>query len=78
MLNRNSNSGLEETGSELISSRTRMDKIMSPSWLGQTLASLCWILSVFVYGISHTGDWLQLLAASSWMASNLASIYSSE
>ena len=30
MLNRNSNSGLEETGSELISSRTRMDKIMSP------------------------------------------------
>ena len=78
MLSRNSNSGLESTGSELTSSRTRIERMMSPGWLGQTLASLCWILSVFVYGISHTGDWLQLLAASSWMISNLASIYSIE
>ena len=39
--------------------QTRMQKMMSLGWLGQTVASLCWILSVFAYGISTTGDWLQ-------------------
>ncbi|MAV06664.1 MAG: hypothetical protein CMA29_02070 [Euryarchaeota archaeon] len=53
---------------------TPIQKMMSISWLGQTLASLCWIISVFVYGISGTGDWLQLGAASCWMMSNIASI----
>ena len=53
---------------------TRLSKMMSFEWLGQTLASLCWIISVFIYGISSTGDWLQLMAASSWMLSNVASI----
>ena len=53
---------------------TRMQKMMSLGWLGQTVASLCWILSVFAYGISTTGDWLQLCAASSWMVSNIAAI----
>ena len=53
---------------------TRLCKMMSFEWLGQTLASLCWIISVFIYGISSTGDWLQLMAASSWMLSNVASI----
>ena len=48
--------------------------MMSFEWIGQTLASLCWIISVFIYGISSTGDWLQLMAASSWMLSNVASI----
>ncbi|MAO70274.1 MAG: hypothetical protein CL983_04250 [Euryarchaeota archaeon] len=50
-------------------------------WLGQTIASLCWIVSVFVYGYADgnglemsNGDWLQLAAASSWMVSNIASI----
>lgn len=38
------------------------------------VASLCWIISVFSYGITSTGDWLQLLAASSWMLSNISSI----
>ena len=50
---------------------------MSLEWIGQTLASLCWIISVFVYesnvSLLGTGDWLQLAAASSWMVSNLAS-----
>ena len=46
----------------------------SLEWLGQTVASLCWIISVFSYGINSTGDWLQLLAASSWMLSNISSI----
>ena len=56
------------------SGETPIQKMMSISWLGQTLASLCWIISVFVYGISGTGDWLQLGAASCWMMSNIASV----
>ena len=52
----------------------RISKMLSLEWLGQTLASLCWIISVFVYGIDSTGDWLQLGAASSWMLSNIATI----
>ena len=58
--------------------QTRMQKMMSLGWLGQTVASLCWILSVFAYGISTTGDWLQLCAASSWMVSNIAAIVTIE
>ena len=54
-----------------------VEKISSFEWIGQTLASLCWIISVFVYendvSLWSTGDWLQLAAASSWMVSNLAS-----
>ena len=52
----------------------RIKKAMSIEWLGQTIASLCWIISVFFYGLSSTGDWLQLLAASSWMLSNISAI----
>ena len=54
-----------------------LEKILSIEWIGQTLASLFWIISVFVYqsdiSLLGTGDWLQLAAASSWMLSNLAS-----
>ena len=58
---------------------TRMQKATSLDWLGQTLASLCWIISVFVYvdgdlSSMSSGDWLQLAAASCWMASNIASL----
>ena len=58
---------------------TRMQKATSLDWLGQTLASLCWIISVFVYvdgdlSSMANGDWLQLAAASCWMASNIASL----
>ena len=58
---------------------TRMQKATSLDWLGQTLASLCWIVSVFVYANGKlssmsNGDWLQLAAASCWMASNIASL----
>ena len=52
----------------------RISKMLSLEWLGQTLASFCWIISVFVYGIDSTGDWLQLGAASCWMLSNIATI----
>ena len=43
-------------------------------WLGQTVASLAWVVSVFTYGISSTGDWLQLLAASAWLVANIAAL----
>jgi len=58
----------------LSKNETRIRKMLSFEWLGQTLASLCWIVSVFVYGISSTGDWLQLGAASCWLMSNIAII----
>ncbi len=58
----------------LTENETRIGKILSIQWLGQTLASLCWIISVFVYGIDGPGDWLQLGAASFWMVSNLSTI----
>ena len=55
-----------------------VEKIRSAEWLGQTIASACWIVSVFVYADGalpeSTGDWLQLTAASSWMMANIASI----
>jgi len=51
-------------------------KVLSPEWLGQTIASLCWIISVFFYEINEIGDWLQLIAASSWFLSNISSVIS--
>ena len=56
--------------------QTRVGKMMSLEWLGQTIASGSWIISVFVYGLSSTGDYLQLVAASSWMLSNIAAVIS--
>ena len=52
--------------------------MMSFEWLGQTAASLCWMISVFVYGLSSIGDWLQLGAASCWMVANLATLVSAK
>ena len=58
--------------------RGRLAKAMRVEWLGQTAASVCWIASVFTYGISSGGDWLQLLAASSWLLANVASLVTDE
>ncbi len=70
---------LNEQGSPLTgSTKTRKSVAMSFEWLGQTMASACWIVSVFVYGISSTGDWLQLGAASCWMGANLATLAAAE
>lgn len=49
-------------------------RILTVEWLGQTVASLCWIGSMFTYGISSSGDWLQLFAASAWLVANVASV----
>ena len=58
--------------------RSRLAKVLRIEWIGQTVASLCWIASVFVYGISSAGDWLQLGAASAWFVANLAAAVASE
>ena len=49
-----------------------LSRVLRIEWLGQTAASLCWIISVFVYGLSSAGDYLQLCAASCWLIANLA------
>ena len=61
--------------------QSRIQKMATFEWFGQTLASLCWIISVFFYGFADgnglqmaAGDWLQLGAASSWLVSNIAVI----
>ncbi|MDC0155626.1 hypothetical protein OAJ13_01015 [Euryarchaeota archaeon] len=74
VLNENSNQNSKRVEISTAPVQTRLEKMSSLEWLGQTIASLCWIISVFSYGISTTGDWLQLLAASSWMLSNISSI----
>ncbi|MEM8678216.1 MAG: hypothetical protein AAGF97_02570 [Planctomycetota bacterium] len=53
---------------------SRLAAAIRIEWLGQTVASICWIVSVFAYGISSTGDWLQLCAASSWLIANIATL----
>ena len=60
---------------ETVPEQIRLSKMMRIEWIGQTLASLFWIVSVFAYGGPEgLGDWLQLMAASSWMLSNISSI----
>ena len=54
--------------------RLSFRKVLSVEWLGQTVASVCWICSVLVYGIQSPGDWLQLCAASAWLLANLAAV----
>ena len=78
MLSENDNPDLSDIAFRPGTHPTRMRKMMSVGWMGQTVASLCWIVSVFAYGITTTGDWLQLCAASSWMISNIAGIVSIE
>ena len=51
-----------------------VEKVLRIEWLGQTVASICWIISVFTYGISSTGDWLQLAAAAAWLVAKLAAV----
>ncbi len=53
-------------------------RVLRVEWLGQTIASLSWIASVLAYGISSSGDWLQLLAASAWLLANIASVATSK
>ena len=54
--------------------RSRLARVRSIEWLGQTSASVCWIGSMLTYGIRSSGDWLQLFAASAWLLANIAAI----
>ena len=56
----------------------KWSKLLQIKWLGQTVASLCWIASVFVYGLTEAGDYLQLCAASAWLLANIAFALSDE
>ncbi len=58
--------------------RIRLKRVLRIEWLGQTSASVCWIGSVLSYGISSSGDWLQLLAASAWLLANIAAMVTAE
>ena len=49
-------------------------KYMKVEWFGQTAASLCWIFSMFFYGLDSYGDWLQLAAGLAWFIANIASM----
>ena len=55
-----------------------VSRMLRLEWLGQTVASVCWIVSVFLYGIEEAADVLQLAAASSWMVANVASLLNPE
>ena len=54
--------------------RSRVERALRVERLGQTAASVCWIGSVFIYGINSVGDWLQLCAASAWLLANIAAV----
>lgn len=56
--------------------QSRLERVLRIEWLGQTVASICWIGSVLAYGISSSGDWLQLIAASAWLLANIAVVVS--
>ena len=58
--------------------RSRLARTLRVEWLGQTAASVCWIASMLTYGISSSGDWLQLFAASAWLLANIASVATAE
>lgn len=44
------------------------------SWIFQLLASLAWVISVFIYNSWEVGDVFQLIAASAWTLSNFLSL----
>ena len=58
---------------ELIKKKTKAN--ISITWLCQLIASLSWFTSVIVYGSFELGDCLQLLAASAWTVSNVATYF---
>ena len=64
-------SGIVEGQIDLNKSPAWITRVLRIEWLGQTVASICWIASVLAYGISSSGDWLQLCAASSWLLANI-------
>ncbi len=58
--------------------QSRLARLRSIKWLGQTAASLFWIGSLLTTGIGSTGDWLQLCAASAWLVANIATLVTAD
>ncbi|MAA53247.1 MAG: hypothetical protein CMJ41_09590 [Phycisphaerae bacterium] len=54
--------------------RSLVGRMLRIEWLGQTVASVCWIISVFAYGLESTGDYLQLTSASAWFIANASTL----
>ena len=48
--------------------------LQQASWVFQLLASLAWVVSVFIYNSWTVGDGFQLAAASAWAISNFLSL----
>ncbi len=75
--NRVAESLQNEPKSQVSESETKtgpIKRMLRLECLGQTVASICWIVSVFFYGIEKTADWLQVAAASAWLLANIATI----
>ena len=70
--------GNDERSAASSAVRSRLARVLSIKWLGQTTASLCWIGSLLTSGIGSTGDWLQLSAASAWLLANIAAIVTAD
>ena len=71
-------SGIVERKIDPKTSPAWLTRVLRIEWLGQTVASICWIASVLAYGISSSGDWLQLCAASSWLLANIVAALPTE
>ena len=67
-----------ESAEPLSPGKSRLVRALRVEWLGQTVASLCWIASMLIYGLSSSGDWLQLCAASAWLIANIAALVTAE
>ena len=70
--------GTDQTPAPSRSGSHRLTRMLRVQWLGQTIACICWICSVLTYGVSSSGDWLQLCAASAWLVANIATIATDE
>ncbi|TWT57387.1 hypothetical protein KOR42_07470 [Thalassoglobus neptunius] len=57
---------------------TVLESALTFNWGGQMIASTCWVLSIFAYGISTVGDLFQLAAATAWMISNIAALWETQ
>ena len=73
MLTRNNERNIASGGVQ-----SRLARLRSIKWLGQTAASLFWIGSLLTTGIGSTGDWLQLCAASAWLVANIATLVTAD
>lgn len=69
---------IEEQVAASDAGRSRLARARSIGWLGQTVASICWIASMLTYGIESGGDWLQVCAASAWLVANIATLVKSD